>query len=168
MQGPVFFPITMVGEGEWSREPGPQVSLWCDSGCQCTGVATVSEVEARVAGTFETGGIELQDPHITAAQCLMAMDTTVAGRPEPFARPPLMLPGSLELGVQLLQQGIQNPRHSLCCPWLCLLCESSPPTYRCTVMEFYVILVCWAEGAFMMPWYWHHPALWLLSIFTRL
>ena len=113
MQGPVSFPITTVGEGEWSREPGPEVSLLCDSGCQRTGVATVSEVEARV-GTFETGGIELQDPHITAV--LMALDTTVAGRLEPFACPPLMLPGSLELGAQLLQQGVQNPRHSLCCP----------------------------------------------------
>lgn len=70
MQGPVFLPITTVGEGEWSREPGSQVSLLCDSGCQCTGVATVSGVEARVAGTFETGGIELQDPHIAAVQCL--------------------------------------------------------------------------------------------------
>ena len=111
-----------------------------------TGVATVSEVEARV-GTFETGGIELQDPHITAVQYLMAMDTTVAGRPEPFALPPLMLPGSLELGLSCCSRGSRTPGMASVSPQLCLLCESSPPTYKCTVMEFYGILVCWAEGA---------------------
>ena len=113
IQGPIFFPVTMVGE--WSREPGHRFLSCVTQVVRSAGVA-VSGVEARVAGTFETGGIELQDPPTTAVQCPMATGTTVARRLEPFACPPLTLPGSLELGAQLLQQGVQNRRHSLCCP----------------------------------------------------
>jgi len=101
--------------GEWSREPGHRFLSCVTQVVRSAGVA-LSGIEARVAGIFETGGIELQDPPTTAVQCPMAMGTTVARRLEPFARPPLTLPGSLELGAQLLQQGVQNHRHGLCCP----------------------------------------------------
>ena len=65
---------------EWSREPGHRILSYVTQVVRSAGVATVSGVEARVAGTFETGGIELQDPPTTAIQCSMAMGTTVARR----------------------------------------------------------------------------------------